>query len=104
MVGDLKGLGFDLENSHLRSFQRLNRLTLAVAMLYVWLVCEGAQALIAGRASQVDRHDRRDLSLFRIGVQLILQASTGLDHFAVHWNPVSSGDSHLSFFLPAAVG
>jgi hypothetical protein len=61
LFGDLKGRGFDLESSHLRSFLHLSRLTLAVALLYVWLVTEGAQALIQGRSAQLDRADRRDL-------------------------------------------
>ncbi len=85
MFGDLKRHGFDLESSHLRSFLRLNRLMLAVALLYVWLVCEGTQALIQGRSTHVDRTDRRDLSLFRLGLELIQQAITWLDPFQVHW-------------------
>jgi hypothetical protein len=38
MFADFKGHGFDLESTRLRRFGRLSRLTLAVAMLYVWLV------------------------------------------------------------------
>lgn len=38
MFADFKGHGFDLESTQLRHFERLSRLTLAVAMLYVWLV------------------------------------------------------------------
>ena len=36
--GDMKKHGFDLESTHLCHFLRLSRLTLAVAVLYVWLV------------------------------------------------------------------
>ena len=36
MFADFKGHGFDLESTRLRRFGRLSRLTLAVAMLYVW--------------------------------------------------------------------
>jgi len=86
MFGDLKGHGFDLERSHLRSFLRLNRLTLAVVLLYVWLVAEGTQTLVQGRASYVDCSNRRDLSLFRIGLELVLQALTWLEPFHVHWS------------------
>lgn len=98
LFGDLKKHGFDLESSHLLSFLRLNRLTLAVAMLYVWLVCAGAQALSDGRALLVDRADRRDLSLFRIGFELIHQAMTWLEPFHVHWNIVFDPDPDASFF------
>ena len=38
MFADFKGHGFDLEASRLDHFLRLSRLTLAVALLYVWIV------------------------------------------------------------------
>lgn len=66
MFGDLKGNGFDLESTHLRHFARLSRLTLAVALLYVWLVSTGARTIKNGQRHWVDRKDRRDLSIFRI--------------------------------------
>lgn len=71
MFGDFKGHGFDLERTCLRHFQRLSRLTLAVALLYVWLVAFGAKAIKAGHRHLVDRRDRRDLSIFRIGLDLL---------------------------------
>jgi hypothetical protein len=104
LFGDLKKHGFDLESSHLLSFLRLNRLTLAVAMLYVWLVSEGAHALANERAHLVDRSDRRDLSLFRLGLELIFQAISWLEPFFVHWNVIFEPDPDASFFQPATVG
>lgn len=65
--GDLKGHGFDLESTHLRNFLRLSVLTLAVILLYVWLLAFGSQVIKTGQRHLVDRHDRRDYSLFRIG-------------------------------------
>jgi hypothetical protein len=67
MFGDLKGHGFDLESTHLRNFLRLSRLTLAVVLLYVWLLAFGAHTIRQGQRRLVDRNDRRDYSLFRIG-------------------------------------
>ena len=67
MFGDLKGHGFDLESTHLRNFLRLSRLTLAVVLLYVWLLSFGARTIKQGQRRLVDRNDRRDYSLFRIG-------------------------------------
>jgi hypothetical protein len=64
-----KGHGFDLESTQLRSFGRLSRLTLAVAMLYVWLVEHGARVIKRGQRRMVDRSDGRDHSVFRLGVQ-----------------------------------
>jgi hypothetical protein len=71
MFGDLKGHGFDLESTMLRHFTRLSRLTLALAFLYVWLLSNGSQFIRMGLRHLVDRKDRRDLSLFQIGLRLI---------------------------------
>lgn len=70
MFGDFKKHGFDLESTHLRHFLRLSRLTLAVALLYVWLVSFGSQVIKKGQRRLVDRPDRRDLSIFRIGYNM----------------------------------
>lgn len=71
MFGDLKRHGFDLESTMLRSFIRLSRLTLAVALLYGWLVSMGTDTIHAGQRHLVDRKDRRDLSIFQIGLRII---------------------------------
>jgi hypothetical protein len=64
--GDLKDNGFDLERSALCHFLRLSRLTLAVVLLYVWLLAFGADQVQRGQHPSANRADRRDLSLFRI--------------------------------------
>jgi hypothetical protein len=71
MFGDMKGHGFDLESSRLGHFLRLSRLTLIVCLLYLWLIAVGEHVISTGQASQVDRSDRRDLSIFRIGWDFI---------------------------------
>lgn len=71
MFGDLKGHGFDLESSRLQHFLRLSRLTLAVVLLYLWTLTTGASTIKNGLRRRVDRTDRRDLSLFRIGLRWI---------------------------------
>lgn len=65
--GDMKGHGFQLELSRLRTSQRLSRLTLAVCILYVWLVSTGEYVLQYGYNHEIDRTDRQDLSIFRLG-------------------------------------
>jgi len=67
MFGDMKKHGFDLESTHLRHFLRLSRQTLTVCLVYVWLVALGQHVLAHGLAAQVDRTDRRDLSILRLG-------------------------------------
>jgi hypothetical protein len=70
MFGDFKSNGFDLEKTRLRHFQRLSRLTLVIAFVYVWLVAFGSKGIKASQRHLVDRNDRRDLSVFRIGIDL----------------------------------
>ena len=71
MFGDFKKQGFDLERTMLRHAARLSRLTLAVAFLYVWLLSVGSRTIRAGLRHLVDRKDRRDLSVFQIGLRFI---------------------------------
>jgi hypothetical protein len=76
MFGDFKKHGFDLEKTRLCHFQRLSRLTLAVAILYVWFVSTGTITIRSGNRHLVDRHDRRDLSIFQIGLRFIERCLT----------------------------
>lgn len=71
MHGDLKAHGFYLEDSHLQSFLRLSRLAFAVVLLYLWIVLEGATIIKIGERHLVDRRERRDLSVFQIGLRWI---------------------------------
>ena len=71
MFGDFKQHGFDLEATHLHHFLRLSRLTLAVSLLYVWLVAFGSRVIKNGQRYLVDRTDRRDFSIFRIGYNML---------------------------------
>ena len=70
MFGDLKQNGFDLESTHLRCVSKLHRLTFAVVLLFLELVSLGARTVKNGWRRLVDRSDRRDLSIFRIGLYM----------------------------------
>jgi hypothetical protein len=76
MFGDMKKHGFDLELTMLRHFDRLSRLTLAVALLYVWLISVGTCTIKNGLRNLVDRNERRDLSIFQIGLRFIERCVT----------------------------
>lgn len=71
MFGDLKSHGFDLECTMLHHEDKLSRLTLAVVLLYVWSISIGAKTIKSGLRNLVDRNDRRDLSIFQIGLRFI---------------------------------
>jgi len=88
LFGDLKGHGFDLERSHLRHFARLSRLTLAVVLLYDWLITSGTRVIKRGLRSQVDRHDRRDLSIFQIGLRWICRCLKNDQPFTMQFIPI----------------
>jgi hypothetical protein len=88
MFGDMKGHGFDLESTHLRHFLRLSRLTLAVALLYVWLFTSGACAIKNGQRHLVDRRDRRDLSVFQIGWRIVQRRLVNDCAFSVRLRPM----------------
>jgi hypothetical protein len=87
MFGDFKRNGFDLERTHLRHFLALSRLTLAIALLYTWLFATGTYVVKAGLRYLVDRTDRRDLSLFRIGLDFILYAFSVSLRFSFRLKP-----------------
>jgi len=95
MFGDMKSNGFDLESTHLRNTAKLNRLTLAVSLLYVRLVALGVELTKCGRAREVDRSDRRDLSYFRRGFSFLkrclLLGEPILPGFFPDFNFVSGG-------------
>jgi hypothetical protein len=83
MFGDLKKHGFDLERTMVRHFERLSRLTLAVALLYVWLISVGTRTIRDGLRSMVDRNERRDLSIFQIGLRFIERCVINAHSFQV---------------------
>jgi hypothetical protein len=87
LFGDLKGHGFDLEASHLRHGERLSRLTLAVVLLYDWLVSSGARVIKQGLRHYVDRKDRRDLSIFQIGRRWIERCLTNARAITISFAP-----------------
>jgi hypothetical protein len=88
LFGDLKGHGFDLASTHLLHFERLARLTLFVCLLYVWMLWVGVRTIKRGERHWVDRHDRRDLSVFQIGWRFIDRFITNGDQLPNHLKPM----------------
>jgi hypothetical protein len=78
LFGDLKSHGFDLQSTHLHHVDRLSRLMFLAAMLYLWLISVGSRAIKAGQRALVDRKDRRDLSLFQIGLRIVERQLTNM--------------------------
>jgi len=65
---DQKSRGFHLHKSHLSAPARLSRLLLAACLAYVWMIGLGLFTLASGQHTRIDRTDRVDKSLFRLGL------------------------------------
>lgn len=87
MFGDLKGHGFNLAKTHLQHVARLSRLTLAVVLLYVWLVSMGTRVIKNSERYLVDRAERRDLSIFQIGWRWIERRLNNAVKITIHLCP-----------------
>jgi hypothetical protein len=68
LFSDKKSRGFQIDKSHLSNPARLARLFIATSLAYIWIVCLGLQVVQAGRTNLIDRADRIDKSLFRLGL------------------------------------
>jgi hypothetical protein len=69
----------------LRHFEHLSWMTLAVALLYVWLISIGTRTIRNGLRELVDRRDRRDLSIFQIGLRFIEWCVVNGKSFQIIW-------------------
>ena len=68
---DQKSRGFHLHKSHLSDPIRLSRLLLAACLAYLWMVCQGLLTIAEKKVGLIDRTDRIDKSLFRLGLDWI---------------------------------
>jgi hypothetical protein len=71
MFGEMKKDSFDLERTMLGYFLRLSGITLATALLYVWLLSTRTQIIHNGLHHLVDRYGQLDLSIYQIGLRFI---------------------------------
>jgi len=65
---DQKSRGFHIHKSHLSNPERLSRLLLAACLAYIWIVSLGLFTLSNGKHKLIDRTDRVDKSIFRLGL------------------------------------
>ena len=68
---DQKSRGFHLHKSHLADPARLSRLLLAACLAYLWMICQGLLVIAEKKVGLIDRTDRIDKSLFRLGLDWI---------------------------------
>ena len=65
---DQKSRGFHIHKSHLSDPARLSRLLIAACLAYVWMIGLGLYTLASGNHKLIDRTDRVDKSIFRLGL------------------------------------
>jgi len=78
---DQKSRGFNIQKSHIEDPQRLSRLLIATCLAYIWIVYLGSVCKFDGWQAIIHRRNRCDLSLFRLGLQL-------LEHFLNEGLPI----------------
>jgi len=71
---DQKSRGFHIHKSHLADPARLSRLLIAACLAYIWMITQGLRVITEGNSSLIDRTDRIDKSLFRLGLDWIKYA------------------------------
>jgi len=71
---DQKSRGFYIHKSHLADPARLSRLLIAACLAYIWMLTQGLRVIAEGNSSLIDRTDRIDKSLFRLGLDWIKYA------------------------------
>jgi hypothetical protein len=71
---DQKSRGFHIHKSHLADPGRLSRLLIAACLAYIWMITQGLRVIADNKLSLIDRTDRRDKSLFRLGLDWIKYA------------------------------
>ena len=71
LFSDQKGRGFNLHKSHLSEPERLKRLMIVTSLAYIWLIYLAEYAIEKGWDMFIERTDRRDLSLFQLGIRVL---------------------------------
>jgi hypothetical protein len=65
---DQKSRGFHIHKSHLSDPMRISRLLIAACLAYIWMICLGLFVIAQDKTGLIDRTDRVDKSLFRLGL------------------------------------
>jgi hypothetical protein len=77
---DYKSSGWQLDQSHLKREQLRAGLLIGLALCYLLSVCLGRWLYKIGNRAYIDNHPNRQLSLFRLGWDLIVhKINCGLD-------------------------
>ena len=65
---DQKSRGFGMHKSRIKCPERLERLLLGASLAFLWMVHLGLETIERGYKAFIDRNNRRDKSVFRLGM------------------------------------
>ena len=65
---DQKSRGFGIDKSRIKSPERLERLLLGASLAFLWMVHLGLETIERGKKGLIDRKNRTDKSIFRLGM------------------------------------
>lgn len=83
---DQKSRGFHIHKSHLAAPQRVSRLLVAACLAYLWMILQGLQVLTHNWVGLIDRTDRHDKSVFRVGLDWLRHClKREVDFEALFW-------------------
>ncbi|MFC1997854.1 IS4 family transposase [Chloroflexota bacterium] len=71
---DQKSRGFHIHKSHLSDPIRLSRLLIAACLAYIWMISQGLWVIATKKTALIDRTDRVDKSIFRLGLDWLKYA------------------------------
>jgi hypothetical protein len=71
---DQKSRGFHIHKSHLSEPLRLSRLLIAACLAYIWMISQGLWVIANQKTGLIDRTDRVDKSVFRLGLDWLKYA------------------------------
>lgn len=88
MFKDFKnnGRGFGLQLTGVRHADRLERLLLALALVYTWLLLWGAYVIASGQQKLVDNVRRPTLSVLQTGLRFVMQLWHRGQLVRFHWH------------------
>ena len=88
---DGKRRGWDLERTHVRDQERLERLVLVWHLALWWLHALGRHVIHRGVRSRLDRSDRRDVSVVRLGWRWLLRQLDDAKPVPLLFRPTDAG-------------
>lgn len=83
---DQKSRGFHIHKSHLSNPIRLSRLLIAACLAYIWMISQGLWVITTKNTGLIDRTDRVDKSIFRLGLDWLKYAlKRNIDFQPIFW-------------------